>query len=56
MLFCEEYANQQGFKEVYCKVREAVFAFYLNLKYIPEGDYFTFPDNDLRHLKMRKKL
>lgn len=56
MLFCEEYANQQGFKEIYCKVRDVVFAFYLNHKYIPEGDYFTFPDNDFRHIKMRKKL
>lgn len=56
MLFCEEYANQQEFEEIYCKVRVSAIPFYLKLEYIVEGDYFIFPGTDLLHMKMRKKV
>lgn len=54
MAFYEEYALNNGFKEVYCYARSFSVPFYLKNKYEPEGVYFN--EDTIPHLKMRKVL
>ena len=52
MKFCEDYARQEGFKEIYCHARNTAVSFYLKNQYAPEGDMFF--ETTIPHLKMRK--
>jgi len=54
MKFCEDYARQEGFKEIYCHARDAAVSFYLKNQYVPEGDMFL--ETTISHLKMRKSI
>lgn len=54
MKFCEGYALENKFKEIYCHAREIAVPFYKKNDYLPEGDYFN--EQTLPHLKMRKTL
>jgi len=54
MKFCEEIAQANGFKAIYCHARNTAVSFYLKNKYLPEGDYFD--EDSIPHLKMRKIL
>lgn len=54
MKFCEDYALENGFKEIYCHAREIAVPFYLKNTYIPEGDYFE--EQTIPHQKMRETL
>ena len=47
-------AKQNGYTEIVLHARETAVAFYLALKYLPEGEPFT--EVTLPHLAMRRKL
>lgn len=52
MEFCEKYALDHGFKEIYCHARDSAIPFYLKNNYIAEGDLFA--EDTIPHLIMRK--
>lgn len=54
MMFCEDYALKNGYKEIYCHARETAVPFYLKNRYSVEGDIFI--ETTIPHLKMRKIL
>lgn len=54
MTFCEDYATQHGFKEIYCHARQTAVPFYKKNDYLPEGE--PFMETTILHLKMRKVL
>jgi predicted GNAT family N-acyltransferase len=54
MKFCENYALEKGFKEIYCHARETAVPFYKKNKYVPEGE--PFMEATIPHLKMRKVI
>lgn len=54
MKFCENYALQNGFKEIYCHARETAVKFYVKNGYAPEGDPFI--ETTIPHQIMRKVL
>ena len=54
MKFCEEYAQENGFKEIYCHARQTAVPFYEKNAYIPEGEIFL--EITLPHRRMRKIL
>lgn len=54
MVFCEKFALNRGFEEVYCHARDAAVPFYLKNNYRAIGDYFD--EDGIPHLKMKKDL
>jgi N-acetylglutamate synthase-like GNAT family acetyltransferase len=54
LTFCEIYAKDQGFKEMFAHARETAIAFYRKNHYLPEGDLFD--EVGIPHLHMRKRL
>lgn len=54
MKFCESYALQNGFKEIYCHARQTAVKFYVKNGYSPEGEPFI--ETTIPHQKMRKEL
>jgi len=54
MAFCEDYASENGFQDLYCHARQTAVNFYLKNKYIPEGEFFD--ETGIPHLRMRKTL
>src|ERR1700722_6458773 len=40
MKFCEDYALENKFKEMYCHARKTAVPFYLKNHFLPEGDLF----------------
>ena len=54
MLFAENWAKENGFKEIYCHARNNALAFYKNLDYTIEGD--SFEEVGLKHYKLIKYL
>lgn len=54
MVFCESYAEKNGFTSVYCHARNSAVNFYLNNRYVVEGDFFD--EDEIPHLKMRKRI
>lgn len=52
MQFCEAYALEKGFKEIYCHARWTAVPFYKKNHYLPEGE--PFMEINIPHLKMRK--
>ncbi len=54
MIFCEELAKKNGYKEVSCHARESAVPYYQNLGYHTEGKLFR--EVSLPHLKMKKSL
>ena len=54
MKFCEAYASEKGFKEIYCHARETAIPFYKKNQYLPEGEPFI--ETTIPHLKMRKLI
>jgi GNAT superfamily N-acetyltransferase len=52
MKFCEDYAINNGFKEIYCHARQTAAAFYLKNKYVSDGEPFI--EIKMLHQKMRK--
>jgi GNAT superfamily N-acetyltransferase len=40
MKFCEDYALENGFHEIYCHARETAVLFYRKNHYLPEGEPF----------------
>lgn len=54
MKFCEDYARENGFKEIYCHARDTAVPFYQKNHYVPEGEYFE--EQTIPHRKMRKIL
>lgn len=54
MTFCEGYSASENFKMIYCHARDSAVNFYLQNRYIAEGDYFD--EDGIPHLKMKKSL
>lgn len=54
MKYCEHYARQHGFGEIYCHARETALPFYLKNHYLPQGEFFD--ENTIPHQKMRKMI
>lgn len=54
MIFCENVAKKNGFKNLYCHARVTAVKFYLKNGYEAEGDYFE--EDFIPHLKMNKVL
>jgi len=54
MQFCEAYALEEGFKEIYCHARETVVPFYKKNHYFSEGEPFI--ETTIPHRKMRKVI
>ncbi len=54
MGFCEDYAQKQGMRSIYCHARDSAVDFYLKNNWVAEGDYFD--EDTIPHLKMRKAL
>ena len=54
MVFCETYATENGFDNIYCHARDTAVNFYLRNGYMGEGDYFD--EDGIPHLKMAKRL
>lgn len=54
MAFCEKFASDQHFNEMYCHARDAAVNFYIKNGYTGVGDYFD--EDGIPHLKMTKKL
>jgi GNAT superfamily N-acetyltransferase len=54
MKFCDGYALENGFKEIYCHARQAAVPFYEKNDYAPEGE--TFYEVTLPHRRMRKVI
>jgi len=52
--FCEDYALNNGCKEIYCHARETAIPFYLKNQYLAEGEPFI--ETTIPHLKMQKVL
>lgn len=52
--FCEAYATENGYGEIYCHARESVVPFYLRQDYSLAGDPFI--EQTIAHQKMRKVL
>jgi dihydrofolate reductase/predicted GNAT family N-acyltransferase len=52
MAFCEEYANNHGYKVIYCHARETAIPFYLKNNYLLEGE--PFDEDGIPHHKMKK--
>lgn len=50
----EKWAQNQGYKEMYCHARETATPFYLKLGYQKEGDLFN--EVGIPHYKMTKSL
>jgi N-acetylglutamate synthase-like GNAT family acetyltransferase len=54
LTFCETYAKERGFKEMFAHARETAIAFYRKNDYLPEGDLFD--EVGIPHLKVCKPL
>lgn len=54
MKFCEDYALEKGFKEIYCHARETAVPFYQKNHYLPDGE--PFMETTIPHRKMRKTI
>lgn len=54
MAFCEEYAQKQGYKSVYCHARGTAIPFYLKNQYALEGE--PFDEDGIPHHKMKKVI
>lgn len=54
MLFAEKWAKENHYNEIYCHARNNALAFYQNLNYQIEGDYFE--EVGLKHYKLVKSL
>lgn len=54
MIFCENVAKKNGFKNLYSHARVTAVKFYLKNGYEAEGDYFK--EDFIPHLKMNKVL
>lgn len=54
MKFAEEWAKENGYKEINCHARETAIPFYLTLGYSQEGN--SFEEVGIPHFKMIKKL
>ena len=52
--FCEKYALEHGYKEIYAHARVSVTSFYLNHSYVTEGEIFE--EVTIPHIKVRKSL
>lgn len=54
MEFCETWAREHEFDNIYCHARDTAVNFYVKNKYSKEGDYFD--EDRIPHLKMVKHL
>lgn len=54
MLFCEEYARNNGYKTIYCHARGTAIPFYLKSEYVLEGE--PFDEVGIPHHKMKKSI
>ena len=52
--YCEFYAQQHGFEEIFCHARETAIPFYLKNHYLPPGEFFD--ENTTPPQKMRKMI
>ncbi|MEZ4805284.1 MAG: GNAT family N-acetyltransferase [Bacteroidia bacterium] len=54
MTYCEEYARNHKYTNMYCHARDSAVAFYLKNSYIGDGEYFD--EDGIPHLKMFKSI
>lgn len=54
LVFCEDYAKEQGYASIYCHARNSAIPFYLKNHYVLEGE--PFDEDGIPHHKMRKVL
>lgn len=54
IVFCEEYAKNQGYKGIYCHARGTAIPFYLKNGFSLEGE--PFDEDGIPHHKMKKSL